>query len=69
VTAWSVEEFSNGELLKIVNPEPEAPLNQEGFSRKKLIALTDASTARLNWGCQSLSASSLVNFDQSASPL
>jgi len=38
----------SGEVLAIINPEPEAPLNQEDFPPGKLIALTDPSTVPLN---------------------
>ena len=37
-----------GELLTIINTEPEAPLTQENYPPGKLIALTDPSTAPLN---------------------
>jgi hypothetical protein len=38
----------SGEVLTIINPEPEAPLRQEDYPPGKLIALTDPSTAPLN---------------------
>jgi hypothetical protein len=38
----------SGEVLTIVNPDPETPLTQEDYPRGKLIALTDPSTAPLN---------------------
>jgi hypothetical protein len=38
----------SGEVLTIVNPEPETPLTQEDYPPGKLIALTDPSTAPLN---------------------
>jgi hypothetical protein len=37
-----------GEVLTIVNPEPETPLTREDYPPGKLIALTDPSTAPLN---------------------
>ena len=38
----------SGEMLTIINPEPETPLTQEDYPPGKLIALTDPSTAPLN---------------------
>jgi hypothetical protein len=38
----------SGEMLTIINPEPETPLTQEDYSPGKLIALTDPSTAPLH---------------------
>lgn len=38
----------NGEVLTIINPEPETPLALEDFPPGKLIAITDPSTAPLN---------------------
>jgi hypothetical protein len=38
----------SGEVLTIVNPEPETPLTREDYPLGKLIALTDPSTAPLN---------------------
>jgi hypothetical protein len=38
----------SGDVLTIINPEPETPLTQEDYPRGKLIALTDPSTAPLN---------------------
>jgi len=38
----------SGEMLTIINPEPETPLTQEDYSPGKLIALTDPSTAPPN---------------------
>lgn len=38
----------SGEVLTIINPEPETPLNQEDYPVGKLIVLTDPSTAPLN---------------------
>jgi len=38
----------SGEILTIINTEPEAPLTQEDYPPGKLIALTDPSTAPLN---------------------
>jgi len=38
----------SGDVLAIVNPEPETPLTQEDYPPGKLIALTDPSTAPLN---------------------
>lgn len=38
----------SGEVLTVVNTEPEAPLMQEDYPPGKLIALTDPSTAPLN---------------------
>ena len=35
----------SGEVLEIVNPEPETPLTQEDFPMGKLIALSDPSAA------------------------
>jgi len=37
-----------GDVLTIVNPEPETPLTQEDYPLGKLIALTDPSAAPLN---------------------
>jgi hypothetical protein len=37
-----------GEVLTIINPEPETFLNQEDYPPGKLIALTDPSTALPN---------------------
>ncbi len=37
-----------GEVLAIVNPEPEIPLTQEDFPLGKLIALSDPSAAPTN---------------------
>jgi hypothetical protein len=34
-----------GEVLTILNPEPDCPLRQEDYPPGKLIALTDPSTA------------------------
>jgi hypothetical protein len=48
VTASSSEEFISGEVLTIINTEPEAPLARENYPPGKLIALTDPSTAPLN---------------------
>jgi len=38
----------SGEVLTIINPEPESPLRQEDYPPGKLIVLTDPSTAPLN---------------------
>lgn len=38
----------SGEVLTIVNPEPDTPLSRDDFPPGKLIALTDPSTAPLN---------------------
>ncbi len=38
----------SGEVLTIVNPEPDTPLTQEDYPQGKLIALTDPSVAPLN---------------------
>jgi hypothetical protein len=38
----------SGDVLTIVNPQPETPLSHEDFPLGKLIALTDPSTAPLN---------------------
>lgn len=38
----------SGDVLTIVNPEPETPLTQKDYPLGKLIALTDPSTATLN---------------------
>jgi hypothetical protein len=38
----------SGEVLAIVNPEPETPLTPEEYPLGKLIALTDPSVAPLN---------------------
>jgi len=38
----------SGDVLMIVNPEPETPLTQEDYPLGKLIALTDPSAATLN---------------------
>jgi hypothetical protein len=38
----------SGDVLTIVNPEPETPLTHEDYPPGKLIALTDPSVAPLN---------------------
>jgi hypothetical protein len=38
----------SGEVLTILNPEPEAPLSREEYPPGKLIALSDPSAAPLN---------------------
>jgi hypothetical protein len=38
----------SGEMLTIINPEPETPLTQEDYPPGKLIALADPSTAPLD---------------------
>lgn len=38
----------SGEVLTIINTEPETPLSQEDYPLGKLIALTDPSTVPLN---------------------
>jgi hypothetical protein len=38
----------SGDVLTIVNPEPETPLTPEEYPPGKLIALTDPSAALLN---------------------
>jgi hypothetical protein len=43
-----VREILSGEVLTIINPEPETPLTQEDYPPGKLIALTDPSTAPLD---------------------
>jgi hypothetical protein len=40
-----VQGISTGEVLTIVNPEPQPPLSQEDFPLGKLIELTDPSTS------------------------
>jgi len=40
--------ISSGEVLTIINPEPETPLSQEDYPLGKLIALSDPSTSPLN---------------------
>jgi hypothetical protein len=39
---------SSGEVLTIINPEPEIPLSQEDYPPGKLIALSDPSSSPLN---------------------
>jgi len=38
----------SGEVLTIINSEPETPLTQENYPPGRLIALTDPSTTPLN---------------------
>ena len=38
----------SGDVLTIINPESEAPINHEDYPPGKLIALTDPSAAPLN---------------------
>ena len=38
----------SGEMLTIINPQPETPLTQEDYPPGQLIALTDPSTAPLD---------------------
>ena len=38
----------NGEVLAILNPEPDVPLSHEDFQLGKLIALTDPSAVLLD---------------------
>ena len=38
----------SGDVLTIINPEPETPLTQEDYPLGKLIALTDPSAVPLN---------------------
>lgn len=38
----------SGEVLTIINPEPESQLSQKDFPPGKLIALSDPSTVPLN---------------------
>lgn len=38
----------SGEMVTIINPDPEIPLTQEDYPPGKLIALTDPSTAPPN---------------------
>jgi hypothetical protein len=38
----------SGEVLTILNPEPDCPLREEDYPPGKLIALTDPSTALAN---------------------
>jgi len=47
-----IQGIRSGEVLAIVNPEPEIPLSLEDYPLGKLIALTDPSAAPLqdlNW--------------------
>lgn len=39
---------ASGEVLTIINPEPEVPLNQDDYPPGKLIALSDPSSSPLN---------------------
>jgi hypothetical protein len=39
---------SSGEVLTIINPEPETPLSREDYPPGKLIALSDPSSSPLN---------------------
>lgn len=43
-----VRGVSSGEVLTIINPEPDTFLNQEDYPPGKLIALTDPSTVLPN---------------------
>ncbi len=43
-----VRGIASGEVLTIVNPEPDIPLSQEEYPPGKLISLTDPSTEPLN---------------------
>jgi hypothetical protein len=43
-----VRGVSSGEMLTIINPEPDTFLNQEDYPPGKLIALTDPSTVLPN---------------------
>jgi hypothetical protein len=43
-----VQGILSGDVLTIINPEPETHLTQEDYPPRKLIALTDPSTAPLN---------------------
>jgi hypothetical protein len=43
-----VRGIRSGEILTIINPEPETFLNQEDYPPGKLIALTDPSTVLPN---------------------
>jgi hypothetical protein len=43
-----VRGIRSGEVLTIINPEPETPLTREDYPPGKLIALSDPSTAPLN---------------------
>ena len=38
----------SGQVLTIMNPEPEFPLTEEDYPTGKLIALSDPSTSTLN---------------------
>ena len=38
----------SGEMITIINPEPETPLTQKDYPPGRLIALTDPSTAPVN---------------------
>ena len=38
----------SGEVLTIINPEPETPLSQKDFPPGKLIALSDPSSVPMN---------------------
>ncbi len=40
--------IQSGDVLAIVNPQPESPLSKEDYPLGKLIALTDPSAAPLN---------------------
>jgi len=43
-----IRRILSGEVLAIVNPEPETPLTQDDYPLGKLIALTDPSATPLN---------------------
>lgn len=39
---------NSGDVLTVINPQPDAPLSQKEYPVGKLIALSDPSTAPLN---------------------
>jgi hypothetical protein len=39
---------NSGDMLTVINPQPDAPLSQEEYPVGKLIALSDPSSAPLN---------------------
>lgn len=43
-----VRGVQSGEVLTIINPEPQTPLTPKDYPPGKLIALTDPSTSPLN---------------------
>jgi hypothetical protein len=44
----TVRGIHSGDVLTIINPQPEAPLSEEEYPVGKLIALTDPSTSLHN---------------------